>query len=194
MTTRLELFRAGEALIARWCDLNGVPPPQVEQTGDPESFGTCAYYRDGVIYISVQACARIGTAGRAWSYPGYVVDRTPYGVLAHELGHHVEGAHGPAGGIVARVWRQNTAEKPLTGYCPNDNEWFAEIFRLFITNPELLRRLRPATFALLRERWPTPAETRDWDVVLARATRQIGAALNKIRAVGGRGQLLERVP
>lgn len=180
---RNQLFVDGEVLIGRWCHLNGVPQVRVERTREPESFGVCAYYRDGVIYISVEACARIGTAGRAWSYPGYVVDRTPYGVLAHELGHHVEGAHGAAGGLVARLWRQETGERPLTGYCPNDNEWFAEIFRVFITNPDLLRQLRPATFVRLRERWPTPVETRAWDVVLAGAGRQLGAAVNKIRAV-----------
>ena len=120
------------------------------------------------------ACAAIGTAGRQWSYPGHTVDRTPYGVIAHELGHHVDGAHGSAPsreGYGAR-WRVETREKPLTGYCRDDNEWFAEMFRLFITNPNLLRLERPKTHALMMDQW-SPAETRAWDVVLASAPRQL---------------------
>lgn len=178
--TKRELFEEGKSHITTWCVLNEIKPPKVSVTGDPEQFGTCAYYRDGVIYISIHACANVGMAGRAWSYPGYVVDRTPYGVLAHELGHHVEGAHGARGGIVASQWRADTSEEPITSYSPNDNEWFAEIFRLYVTNPDLLRLLRPLTYEKLSQRWPKPAMCATWDAVLAHAPRQLAAARNKI--------------
>jgi len=154
-----------------------------EMPGNRPDFGVCAYYRDNTIFIWPNACALIGVAGRSWSYPGYVVDRTPYGVLAHELGHHTEGAHGTQGGIVAKAWRHETGEAPLTGYCPNDNEWFAEIFRLFVTNPELLSLLRPKMYVLLNKRWPNHAEHRLWNQVLASAPRQIKAAQNKIAKI-----------
>ena len=170
----------GQVRIGNWCFLNGVVQPRVEETDEPKRFGHCAYYRDGVIYIAVDACAAIGRAGRQWSYPGYVVDRTPYGVLAHELGHHVDKAHGSAGGLVASAWRKETDEEPLTGYCPNDNEWFAEIFRLFVTNPELLRVLRPRTCALLRQRWPRKSVLVSWEQVLEGSSRHISAARNKV--------------
>jgi hypothetical protein len=179
--SKAELLGRGRRLVARWCSLNGVEPPEVvEYPGRRARFGACAYYRSGEIHVWREACAAIGRGGRCWSYPGYVVDRTPYGVLAHELGHHVDRAHG-AGRIAGPEWRAETAEKPLTGYCPNDNEWFAELFRLYVTNPDLLRLLRPRVFVLLAERWPRQAEARPWVEVLAGADRQIRAAENKIR-------------
>lgn len=181
MRDRGELLFDGQLHIHRWCDLNGVEPPRVEvKDGKDPDFGVCAYYRLNVIYIWPDACARIGMVGRQWSYPGYSTDRTPYGVLAHELGHHVECAHGARGGIFAKSWRRDTADTPLTGYCPNDNEWFAELFRLFVTNPDLLRALRPKTWALMVDRWPRLAETRAWDQVLAGADRQLQAVRNKL--------------
>lgn len=156
----------------RWCDENGESIPIVlADWVSPPEFGTCAYYRDSVIYIHPKHCAAIGTAGRQWSYPGYSVDRTPYGVIQHELGHHIDKAHGPRGGIYGVDWHRQTGEKPLTGYCPNDNEWFAEMFRLFVTNPDLLCHLRPLTWTKMMEHWK-PVERRTWSEVLHEATRQ----------------------
>lgn len=107
--TKDELFESGCALVQLWCEANSVDHPMIEcDEGDPTAFGVCAYYRSGVIFIDVAACAGLGHAGRQWSWPGYVVDRTPYGVLAHELAHHVEHAHGASGGVVAGSWRRET--------------------------------------------------------------------------------------
>lgn len=178
--TKQELFAMGKVRIAHWCELNGVDVPAVnERTGRPD-FGVCAYYRSGEIEIWVNACAGVGLAGRQWSYPGYVVDRTPFGVLAHELGHHVDRQHGPAGGTLSHLWRALDAA-PLTGYCPNDNEWFAELFRLFVTNPDLLRAVRPKIADLFFKEWPRMVERRTWREVLADSARHIAAATNKIR-------------
>ena len=69
----------------------------------------------------------------------------------------------------------------MTGYYPNDNEWFAEMFRLFVTNPDLLRLLRPCTHALMVARWLT-VETRTWDVVLAGAARQLAVIRKRLPA------------
>ncbi len=174
------LFNAGSALVARWCVLNRVEIPRIVcRTGKPD-FGVCAYYRDNQIDIWVNSCAAYGRAGRQWSWPGYVVDRTPYGVLAHELGHHVERAHGPRGGFRSHVWRPLDA-KPLTGYCPNDNEWFAEMFRLFVTNPDLFKRLRPRVADLFFADWPGVPESREWRDVLIGSPRHIAAAENKLK-------------
>jgi len=168
------MLQAGIDRMTAWCGLNApIKPPTVVVASDPdEYFGTCAYYRFCVIYIWPPACAAIGRAGRAWSYPGHSVDRTPFGVLQHELGHHVDLAHGAAGGTYGTAWRTQTGDKPLTGYCDNDNEWFAEMFRLFVTNPDLLSHLRPKTHALMAARWRS-VETRDWESVLAGADRQL---------------------
>lgn len=179
---KTDLFADGIRAMRRFCEANDLRVPEVsERTGTPD-FGVCAYYRDNVITIWVAHCAAIGLAGRAWSYPGYTVDRTPFGVLAHELGHHVDGAQGPRGGRLSHEWRHATNEEPISGYAPNNNEWFAELFRLYVTNPDLLRVLRPRVYSRMRETWQ-PIEERPWDVVLAAAPRQLAAARNKIPRV-----------
>lgn len=170
----------GQWHIFNWCQANNIVPPRVDEhwTGKCD-FGVCAYYRDGVIDIWPNMCAAEGMAGRQWSYPGYCVDRTPFGVLAHELGHHVDHAHGPRGGELSHIWRPDDPE-PLTGYCPDDNEWFAELFRLFVTNPELLREVRPKILPRFEAQWNS-IEKRPWREVLAGAERQIKAAENRIK-------------
>ena len=178
--TKGSLLFDGEIRIAAWCRLNSIREPIVDiHENGVCPFGVCAYYRNGKIDIWPNMCASPGMAGRQWSYPGYVVDRTPFGVLAHELGHHVDGQHGPSGGTLSHEWRSVDPE-PLTGYCPNDNEWFAELFRLFVTNPDLLSRVRPKVFPFFSGRWKS-VELRPWDIVLDGAVRQISAARNKIK-------------
>lgn len=180
--TKLQLFERGLDHIARWCTANGVSIPEVNMhTGRPD-FGVCAYYRNSHIEIWVASCAAVGLVGRQWSFPGYVVDRTPYGVLAHELGHHVDRQHGAAGGVRSHLWRPLDAA-PLTSYCPNDNEWFAELFRLFVTNPDLFRELRPKLAGLFFGEWPKVAEPRPWRTVLGESPRHLAAAQNKIAKV-----------
>lgn len=178
--TKKGLLFDGELRISSWCRANSISEPKVEIHWEGRCpFGVCAYYRSCQIDIWPNMCAAIGMAGRQWSYPGYTVDRTPFGVLAHELGHHVDGAHGPRGGTISHEWRL-VCHEPLTGYCPNDNEWFAEWFRLFVTNPNLLSELNPGLYALMSERWKS-IEQRSWREVLAGAERQIRAAENKLK-------------
>lgn len=76
------------------------------------------------------------------------------------------------------------SEEPITSYSPNVQEWFAEMFRLFVTNPDLLMMIRPMTYRDFIERWPNKAEKRAWREVLFEANRQISAAEKKIRKVG----------
>jgi hypothetical protein len=178
---RMDLFERGKAHIFRWCTLNDVEGPAVIRSKEPSAFGTCAFYRDGYIHIDIGACAGIGRAGRAWSYPGYTVDRTPYDVLAHELGHHMDQAHGAAGGLRSHEWRKLTQEPSISGYDPNDNEWFAEMFRLFVTNPSLLLMLRPKMFDKFHQEWPWHVDPKNWQEILSESPRHINAASNKIK-------------
>lgn len=181
-----EMLARGLTLIRDFCTANSLELPAVEVIPRKEwPFLPCAYYRPTFIRICVEKTAHIGTAGRAWSYPGYVADRTAYGVLAHELGHHADVTRstikGAYFGNYSRDMRTATREAQITGYSPNDGEWFAEIFRLFVTNPDLLRRIRPKTFALLRQDFE-PVETRDWlDVIKDAPPRTIAAAQAKFR-------------
>lgn len=172
---KAKLLVSGLQLAAEFCHANRLAQPGVSVV-DPAAWrfpSTCAYYRQDVITICPDRCAHIGTAGRAWSYPGYVIDRTPHGVVAHELGHHVDftrsDAKGAYGGDFSTAMRKATGEPKLTNYCPNDWEWFAEIFRLFVTNSDLLRAVRPRAHAAIVDAGYRPVVDRPWRDVLAGA-------------------------
>lgn len=173
--TKSEMWEAGIVHAGKFCQANGLPEPTITQTAVKDwPFGTCAYYRmtpdgKGKVVVCVQKTASVGTAAQAWSYPGYVADRTPYGVIAHEIGHHVDYL---MGGNKGAYWsdygvgiRAVSAEPPITSYAPNTAEWFAEMARLFITNPALLKAIRPKTYGLLIMQLK-PVETRGWEEVL----------------------------
>lgn len=148
--TKQSLLERGKALAIMFCQMNGISAPDVKQIPTEELLvGSCAYYRSGVTTICVPKCASIGFAGQQWSFPGYTVDRTPYGVIQHELGHHVDVVHSHSKakyyGDFSLMMRARSEEAPITTYCPNDGEWFAEMFRVFVTNPDLLLAVRPRT-------------------------------------------------
>lgn len=174
MNTKREQLDAGIAMMEKWCAANMYKIPEV-QIVPSSNWGVqfCAYYRKDVIKICLEKCGHIGYAGPAWSYPGWLADRTPYGVIAHELGHHVDLYNGmvhrgPYYSEFSTLIRAKSGEIPITSYCPNDAEWFAEMFRVFITNPDLLRQVRPQTWALMFAHF-CPVETRGWAHVLADA-------------------------
>jgi hypothetical protein len=180
------LFRRGVALLEQFCQANNLYPPVINvRPWESWPFDVCAYYRPVKIEICLSKCAAIGVAGRQWSFPGYSVDRTPYGVLQHELGHHADitlgnlkrGYQSP----FSQSLRAQAKEPPLTGYCPDDGEWFAEMFRLFVTNPDLLERLRPRSFALIRCYF-SPVVSLTWEQVLKDApARTLDACRRKIK-------------
>jgi hypothetical protein len=172
--------------MARFCQINSVVPPLLRsQSRDDFRFAnkTCAYYRPQRISICLPVCASPGHAGMAWSWPGYAVDRTPHGVVQHELGHHVDWlqspeTRGPYWSGFSSKMRMRSGEEKLTNYCPNDAEWFAEMFRLFVTNPDLLSKIRPRIHEEMTRFW-VPASQESWDVVLAGAPERTLDACEK---------------
>jgi hypothetical protein len=184
--TKQALYDRGVDLLWTFCEANGLKVPEVKReppAGWP--FGVCAYYRADRITICVEKCAAIGVAGMAWSFPGHSVDRTPYGVIAHELGHHVDLARSTRRdryrGDFSLEMRARCAEAPLTSYCPDDGEWFAEMFRLFVTNPDLLHQLRPRTFRDLLGMGFVPVFDDPWYSRLAEAPeRTVQSIINKL--------------
>lgn len=169
---RSELFNMGVSLVVDFCVLNDLPIPMVRPVPTYLwSVGACAYYRPGEdegIWICVQECQRPTgkTPSRNWSWPGHITDRTPYGVIAHELGHHVDWLFSEVKGLYYGDFSERlmkyTKEKPITSYAPNHAEWFAEMFRLFCTNPNLLKSLRPKTYEGIAEK-VKPLYTENWD-------------------------------
>lgn len=163
------LLVAGIERAQEFCDKNNLHCPDVRIHKDSWPFKACAYYRPVYIAIRPESCSHLGTTGRSWSWPGYVVDRTPYGVIAHELGHHVDyfrsKERGTYFGDFSKKLRALTKEAPITSYCPNDAEWFAEIFRLYVTNAALLQKIRPKTWSELRKYFE-PVSREHWDMEL----------------------------
>lgn len=149
--TKTDLLERGRQVMVEFCTVNNLPAPAIYPVDlNHWNVDPCAYYRNNTTHICVARCAAIGMAGRQWSFPGYTVDRTPYGVVQHELGHHVDVLRGSKPGsywseFSASV-RGSAGEKQITSYCPNDAEWFAEMFRVFVSNPDLLRIIRPRTY------------------------------------------------
>lgn len=162
--------------IEEFCKRNGVPVPPIHVIHKKSwRVSACAYYRpEGTsrletgICICLEYCAHPATQDQArnWNWPGSTTDREPYGVLCHELGHHCDWWKGE------RKWEygseyhlqvmQAAQEEPLTSYHPNPAEWFAEMFRLFVSNPDLLRQVRPRTYRKLCVDWsPIPGTWKD---------------------------------
>lgn len=181
------LLTSGWNRAMAFCNQNSVPPPEL-RVQSPDVFrirSACAYYRPSYVAICLEKCAHVGRQASAWSWPGYVIDRTPYGVVAHELGHHCDHLIGIRRQSYSSEYsiavRAESGEEKLTNYCPNDAEWFAEMFRLFVTNPDLLAELRPRTFRALERTW-TPVVTETWPFVLEDAPeRTVQMAYKKIR-------------
>lgn len=166
------LYDMGVELVARFCEVNRIFCPDFcPQTKETWFVNACAYYRPQYIAICTDHCAYpCGEEySRAWSWPGNTTDREPYGVLAHELGHHADYT---VGGVKGDYWSEHSTEimkssgeKPISSYCPNPAEWYAEMFRVFVTNPDLLRHLRPRTYDILCQRWE-PVVDLNWQQAL----------------------------
>lgn len=197
---KLVLLDQGMALLKAMCAANQVVAPPVHVYSSVDWHDTCtAWYNHDQIHICPARTAVIGRTGAAWSCPGYVVDKTAYGVLQHELGHHVDrhrslaqwrvsGAADYQDGAFSMALRAAAQEAPVSGYGADEEptasqEWFAEAFRLFATNPDLLRQLRPRTHATMLDAGLRPVVTDDWRTVLCDAPeRTVLQARKKIDA------------
>lgn len=166
------LLSYGTNRAAQFCNANNIEMPEVNHIPSQEWFvGACAYYRVNRIYICLEECARPASPAmsRVWSWPGNYIDRTPYGVVCHELGHHCDVLLGRQLGLgvgkyssmAAKQLMQESGEAAITNYCPDPGEWFAEMFRVFITNPNLLAGMRPVTYKLFRKYW-NPVTNLGW--------------------------------
>lgn len=176
--------------MQEFCSKNKINVPDIKVYMEVDwAISSCAYYRNNIINICPRLCASPGYGGKQWSWPGGPIDRTPYGVIQHEFGHHVDiwsstrRTRDRYFGDFSKKAREFVKEEPLTNYCPNDAEWFAEMFRLFMTNPDLLGLLRPGTYSYLRKHF-VPVINKPWKEVLSDAPeRTLKMVINKITKV-----------
>lgn len=143
--SKQQLTEKGVKLAYDFCKHNRIPLPRLLTQKDHHNGSLSGIYYSNTRTIKVwpEACAKMSVR---YSWPGLFCDRTPYGVIQHELGHHVHEIFASQGiaRVVCGTYRDK--EDPITGYAPNVAEKFAEFFRLFVTNPGLLQAIRPLSY------------------------------------------------
>lgn len=125
------------------------------ERGPVQGTGT-GLYSQGHVFVNVERTAwPVQTPSmRSWSWPGWKTDRTAIGVVAHEIGHYVtdvvsEGRTAEEKAVSREAWTRIIRGKKVSGYEPVPDEAGAESLRLFILNPDLLRKAIPARYNFL---------------------------------------------
>lgn len=142
---QVEEVEKTKLLVAEFCRRNDISLPPIIDRGFGRGMGRFGFYHRGKIHYNAKKCRKpTKTPGFAWSYTGYKADLTAPGVIAHELGHHVDALYGNHA-----FWRGAIGHEPVTttygGTCTSED--FAESFRLFALNPDLLLEGRPRRYA-----------------------------------------------
>lgn len=146
---------------------------EMVQNGPLQGTGTGLYrYNHIFVNVPVTALPVNKPRARSWSYPCWKTDRTAVGVLAHELGHHIECVLQERGKLIPHIhgaaWRDliTKCKKKVSGYEPVPSEAWAESMRLFILNPELLCLGIPERFKFIQDVGLKCSEHRHWYEVL----------------------------
>lgn len=171
---KMIMYRAGVDACRHFLERNAVPEPEYVLDAMIADLGRYDSRRRRVT-INLNRC-RVPPkrpTGYNWSTPGWKADRTPYGVVCHETGHHVHALR--LVNVDITDWRD---EPDVSGYEPNRTERIAEALKLMIGNPDLLRLGRPIRFRTLVLAGLVPASDANWFDVL----REHGAGERWIQA------------
>ena len=152
-----------------------------------KNFGLYTHSRGGSVCVNLKKSRPpVKTPGFQWSYTGYKSDLTAPGILAHEVGHHIDAlfASELSPGDRRTTWatwnRVRQFEPRVSSYEPNDSEAFAESMKLFILNPDLLRTGRPLRYKFLTEALQlAPVHDLSWHQILVNAHPKLHAAARK---------------
>jgi hypothetical protein len=176
--TKEQLLYRGLELMESFCSLNGIKMPNVFINSGLGNRCYGVFYYRNTIHINMKLCRPpVKVPGYDWTFPGYVQDLSPYGILAHELGHYISD-------ILGKKFRKNfvNIKKVEENVTSSDDqgldEKMAEAARLFITNPDLLRRGRPIRYEIF-SRYYSPVITNRWHTVLKNAHPKIHSAAEK---------------
>jgi len=158
--------------VNSWCLLNNIALPTVEVLDHrPEG----ARQHEG-LYKWSSKTVQIYSVGcpvnSDQSWPRWLRDYSPLGVLAHEYGHHVHQELKRK--RVDRLFYdcRCSVEQPVSVYARTENdEDFAEAIRLFITNPYLLQEKCPRRYEFLTDTLKlVQIDWRDWKTCLDNPT------------------------
>lgn len=184
----------GKELAWSWLTLNRIPLPDRLHL-DRASAGNllkpswlgCHRARKGSsqIAVAVDECdfsGRFETPRGVFVHaPGSFEDNSALGVLCHEVGHHVDYKLNPRAYSRSKVSgfaELIDCEEEVSGEEFNIHESFAEAIRLFITNPDLLKKGRPNRWALLVDHLALrPLHNQGWQKVLVKAPKYVHRAV-----------------
>lgn len=165
--TKDELAEKSVKHIQDFLEKNGLPVPEFVMHEYPDAknkFQKTGHYsrKEGKVYLNAANTRNpvMKPGGMQWSYPGYKVDKTPLGVLAHEIGHHID--HTKQFDTDSFPYK---GEK-VTGYEPTVHEAIAESLRLFMLNPDLLHTIAPKRYQYFIDNGLKPTVRGSWKDVL----------------------------
>lgn len=173
-----QLLYKGIELMESFCEHNGIKIPHVFINSGlgPSCYGV--FYYKNIIHLNMKLCKPpVKVPGYDWSFPGYIQDLTPYGILAHELGHYISD-------ILGKKFRKNfvNIKKIEENVTASDDrgldEKMAEAARLFITNPDLLKRGRPHRYEIFKKHYD-PIVNNRWRTILKHAHPKIHTAAER---------------
>jgi hypothetical protein len=155
---RLSLFTLGASLSQNFCENNNIPIPEyrIKELDSTGLYLPQTHTKNAQILVNLGVTANpVENPGHMrWSHPAWKTDRTAFGVVLHETGHHIDqilinkslwGSY-PSD---RSSWLEVKKGKRISGYEPNSSEAFAETMRLFIGNPDLLKLAIPSRYNYL---------------------------------------------
>lgn len=191
---KVTAIREAAAYVEAFLDANGIVRPREYLLAPDEKrkppghnpWHNNGWYWRGVVFVNLaRSRPPTKTPGFAWSFTGFKADLTAPGILTHEVGHHVhaeldkriDAKHrkimlGCLRGIARR-------EPAVSGYEPNAHEVMAEMQRLFILNPMLLKEGRPLRYMFITGLGLKPLHDVPWRDVLKHAHPRIISAAEK---------------
>jgi hypothetical protein len=187
-------FKESVVLIKEFCNVNDIPYPKLDlrdQTNGP--FGTYDPRTNIITLFPRNTKTPVKVPGYKWSYTGYKADCTLPGVFAHEFGHYLD-SH-----LATKMFNKKSAytsldktmqfildyEKPVSGYIDRFtnkkekmSEAFAEVIKLFVLNPDLLKQGRPKSYEMITSLGIIPVVTEEWTEILKNAHPKLISAAN----------------
>lgn len=143
------LLTDGLKTIFEFAAKNDIALPKITVVDAKTRASYCGvyYYRRKSMEVNIKRCAnKAKVPGFSWSHPGYFADRTPFGVVCHEFGHHVDCVLNKTKGM------PKFKNEKVSGYEPNAQERFAESMKLFLSNPDLLKKTCPKRYEFLTKK------------------------------------------
>lgn len=181
--TEKQNIRYNEALdlVKIFSEINHIKLCSIEIIENTSILFYCGEYigkKNGKIFINPKLCANeVEKPNRmCWSHPHYFVDRTIYGVLCHEFGHHVHRL---------KNYPSIPYENKISKCEFDDGERFAETFRLFLSNSDLLKQYNQKRYDyLVNELQLIPVIKEDWKTVMLKDNMNekfISASENRLK-------------